>query len=66
MPVKQEPFWSYKKARAVSRQQSNKMGKLDNVPMCFEVKEGVDGCRMIKVLCTEANGNVCRKELIFY
>ena len=40
-PAKQEPSWDYKKAKAVSQQQSSKMGKLDDAPMRFEVEEGV-------------------------
>ena len=39
-PAKQEPSWDYKKAKAVSQQQASKMGKLDDVPMRFQVEEG--------------------------
>ena len=42
---------------------NNKMSKSDDVPMRFEVEEGVDDCRMIKALCTDANGNVCKEQL---
>ena len=34
---------SYKKARAVLQQQSIEMSKLGDVPMWFEVEDGVDG-----------------------
>ena len=60
---KQEPFRSYKKVRAVLQIQSSKMGKLDDVPMRLKIKTGVSECKKIKILCTDANSNICKEEL---
>ena len=31
--------------------------------MCFEIREGVVDCKMIKVSCKDADGNACKEEL---
>ena len=31
--------------------------------MRFDIKEGVANCKTIKVLCEDADGNVCKEEL---
>ena len=42
---------------------ANTCNKTDDVPIHFEVKEGLADCRAIKALRTDATDNVCKEEL---
>ena len=40
------------------------MRKSDDIPVCFDVKEDVDGCRIIKVSCIDVDGSICKEETV--
>ena len=39
----------------------NTFSKMEDAPMRFEIKEGAVDCKTIKVLCDDADGNVCKR-----
>ena len=36
---------------------------MEDAAMRFEIEEGVVDCKTIKVLCKDANGNICKEKL---
>ena len=44
---------------------SNTLSKMEveDAQMRFDIKEGVTDCKTIKVLCSNADDNVCKEEL---
>ena len=36
---------------------------MGDAAICFGIKEGVVDCKMIKVLCKDSDGNICKEEL---
>ena len=37
--------------------------EVEDASMRFDIEEGVTDCKTIKVLCSNADGNVCKEEL---
>ena len=37
--------------------------KVEDAPMCFDIKESVTDCKIITVSCSDTDGNVCIEEL---